>query len=144
VKSGQVAQEKSVRQNFGETDAMLAELKLDPDVDREKKKEQRQGAEPAPDVEGRDIPGLAESKALANQDLADEKTAEDEEQLHAVESAVAEDAEDVAEVRIEHDEPVREDHAQDRRCAEEIESEDTLGLPMRRGGNRIRNAHGER
>src|SRR5205814_9641480 len=108
-------------------DAMSSKLELDPNVDEEKKKEERQGAEPAADIKESDVSGAAKGETLPDQNLADEKTAQDEEQFDAVEAAVPEDAERVAEMRIEHDEAVRADHHHDGHGPEKIETEDAVG-----------------
>src|SRR5438034_11432204 len=106
---------------------MLSKMEFEPDVDSKKKKEERQRAEPSPDVEHRNVGGIAESRSLANQNLADKKTAQDEEQLDAIKTAVTEDSKDAYEVRIEHDKPVCADHTHDCRSPEYIEAEDTIG-----------------
>src|SRR5205807_6420593 len=112
--------EKTVRECFGEADAMASKLELDPEVDEEKKKEERQGAEPAAHIKESDVPVAAKGEALPDHNLADEKSAQDEEQFDAVEAAVSKDAERVAEMRIEHDEAVRADHHHDGRSPEKI------------------------
>ena len=116
-----------MRESFGEADSMVSKLVFEPDVDHEKKKEKRQRAEPAPHVEDGHVGGAAESGALSNQNLADQKTAQDEKQFDAIKPAMTEDAKDAAEMRIEHDKSVRTDHAHDRGGPEQIEAEDAIG-----------------
>jgi hypothetical protein len=127
VGTGQIAEKKSVRESFGEADAMLSKLEFEPDVDPEEKKKERQGAEPSPHVENRNVGSAAESGSLANQNLTDKKTAQDEKQLDAMKTAVAEDSKSADQMRIEHNKPVRADYAHDRRRSEEIEAEDPIG-----------------
>ena len=115
---------------------MSSKLELDPNVDEEKKKEERQGAEPAADIKESDVSGAAQGEALPDQNLADEKTAQHEEQFDAVEAAMPEDAERIAEMRIEHDEAVRADHHHDGRGPEKIETEDAIGLRFAANGLR--------
>ena len=122
---------------------MSSKLELDPNVDEEKKKEKRQSAEPAADIKESDVSGAAQGETLPDQNLADEKTAQDEEQFDAVETAMSEDAERIAEMRIEHDEAVRADHHHDGRRPEKIETEDAVGLrfaanSLRSGRHEIR------
>src|ERR1700719_1614454 len=107
---------------------MGAEQTLEREVDDEEEKKERQRPEPPPDIKESDVPGLAEVAAVPDKNLPDQKSAEDEEQLDAIKTAVAEDAEGLAEMRVEHDETVRADHHHDRRRPEQIETEDAAGF----------------
>lgn len=71
---------------------MLSILELKPDVDSEEEKKERQRAKPSPHVEDRNVGRAAESRSLANQNLADKKTAQHEKQLDAIKTAVTEDS----------------------------------------------------
>jgi len=72
---------------------MGAEQTLEREVDDEEEKKERQRPEPPPDIKESDVPGLAEVAAVPDKNLPDQKSAEDEEQLDAIKTAVAEDAE---------------------------------------------------
>ena len=130
-----------MRKEFGEADAMVSKLKFEPDIDSEEKKEERQRAEPSPHVEDRDVGGAVKSETLPNQNLPDKKTAQHEKQPNPIKTAVAKDSKNTDQVRIEHDKPVRADHAHDRRRAEKIEAEDAFGrrLPGDGMGHDARN-----
>ena len=105
---------------------MLSKLGFEPDIDSEEENEKRQGAEPPSDVEGRNIADMTESGTLANQNLADKKSAQNEEQLDAIKPAVAEDSEETNEVRIEDDESVGTYDAHDCGSTQKIETENSI------------------
>jgi len=126
VKASQIPQKKSVLQRFEEADMMLSKLVFQPDVDAEKKKEERQRSEPAADVKNSHICGATEGRSLPNQDLTDKKPAQNEKQFDSIETEVAENSEDTDQVWIKHDEAVGTDHADYCRSPEKIETEDTL------------------
>jgi hypothetical protein len=127
VEAGQVPQEESVRESFGEADVMLSKLKLEPDIDREEKEKKWQRAKPSPHIEDRNVGSVAEVRALPNQDLPDKKAAQDKKQLDTIKTAVAEDSKDTDQMRIKHDQPMRADDGRDCRGSEEIEAEDAIG-----------------
>ena len=131
MERGQVSQKETVRQRFAEADLMRAKETLERDVDDEEKKKERQRPEPAAHIKERDVPGLAEIAAVPDQDLPDQEAAQDEKQFHAVEPAVTEDREGVAEMRVEHDEAMGADHHENGRGPEQIEAEDAAGFARR-------------
>ena len=104
---------------------MRAKEALEQNVHEEKKEEQRKSAEPAANIKERDVAGLAEFGALPDQDLSDQKSAQDKKQLHAIKAAVTENTEGFSEMRVEDDEPMRANHHHDGRGPKQIEAEDT-------------------
>ena len=127
MKAGQVPEKQTVRERLSEINGVGAEQTLEDDVDNKEQKKERESAEPPAGIEKDDVPGLREIGAGPDQDLADQESAQDKEQFHAVKTAVAEEAERVAKMRVEHDEPVRADHHHDGRGPEKIETEDAVG-----------------
>lgn len=112
---------------FAQRDVMGSKFQLEQDVDGEKKEEEREGAKPPAHVKGGDVRRVSQTWALPNQNLPDQETAQDEKQFDAIEPAMAENSERLAEMGIEDDEPVGTDHHHDRRGAEQIETEDAVG-----------------
>ena len=110
---------------------MSAKQTLEYDVDDEEEKKERQRPEPAARIKEGDIARLTEITAIPEQNLADQKSAQDEKQLHAVKAAVAEEAEGFAEMGIENDETVGADHHHDGGGPKQIEAEDAAGFTGR-------------
>ena len=110
-------------ESFIEAHGMRAKEALEQNVDEEKKEEERKGAEPAAHIKERDVPGLAELGPLADQDLSDQKSAQDKKQLHAIKAAVTENTEGLSEMRVEDNESMRANHHHDGRGPKQIEAE---------------------
>src|SRR5204863_5952327 len=117
-----------VKQTYPDADGVSAKEPLEDDVGDEEKEEEGQSAEPATDIKRSDVRGPAQGAGSADKNLADQKSAQDEEQFHAVKSAVAEEPQRFAEVRVKHHETVRADNHHDGRGPEQIEAEDAAGF----------------
>jgi hypothetical protein len=126
MESGEIAEKKSVRQYLPEIDAMMSKLKFEPNVDCEEKKKQREGPEPAPDIEHGDRRLLIESISLANQDLPNQEPAENEKQLHPIEAAMTKYSNESDQVRIEDDKSMRANDTCDCRGSKNIEPKNTI------------------
>jgi hypothetical protein len=116
-----------VAERFTKPDLMGAEPVFEGDVDDQEQKEERQRSEPAADIEQRNLSSTAKLGALPDQDPADEKPAQNKEELDAVKTSMPEDGERIAEMTVEHDEAMGTDHHRNGRGPEQIEAEHAAG-----------------
>ena len=105
---------------------MLSKLNFQPDVDAEKKKEEWQGSEPAPDIKDCDITGVSEGRSLSNQNLTNQKPAQNEKQFDPIETEMAKNPEHTHQVRVKNDKTVGTNHTHYCRSPEKVQSEDAL------------------